>query len=129
MTTENKMKIYFAHSMEDYDTKREKIALKFLGETFKKDNIINPNTDLFFGSNMGGYLGYIRDNVDILVFMSKENNLCGKGTYTEIVEAMNKEILIYKIVFKKKKITHLTKDFSFGEGNENDWKNYIKIEE
>lgn len=118
------MKIYFAHSMKDYDTKREKKSLKYLRERFP--NIVCPNNDLNLGSKMENYLSYIRNNVNFVIFMPNKNNFIGKGVWQEIKEARNKNIPVFLLIRRFGKYHISFFDFT-GKINETNWIYYVKV--
>jgi hypothetical protein len=124
-----KMKVYFAHSMPEYNTKREQKALEMLKRNFSEDEVICPNNDLGELGSMEAYLDYIREEIDALVFMSKKNGWCGKGVYTEIEVASSKGIPVYMFKMKGNKfaVIDVTEGPDFIEINHNDWVDFAKI--
>ena len=126
------MKVYFAHSIEEYGSERELSALKVLREKFCSDEVECPNNDLPQMRGMDAYLKYVKENVDILVFMPKENGWCGRGTYSEIRTAQEKGIPVFVARVTRQLLprtykTRIIDKYSFKEINEYDWKNYAKV--
>lgn len=85
-------RVYYAHSMQIYNTRREKKELKFLKKHF--ESICNPNTDIKWDNNkkMEPYFEAVK-NSDIVV-VSEYMNHIGKGMYEEIKIALKNNILV-----------------------------------
>ena len=118
MRKQNK-KVYYAHSLQIYNTKREKRELRFLKRKFNE--VCNPNTDIIWDNRtkMQLYLKTVR-NSDVIV-VSEYMNHAGKGVYEEIKTALRNNILVLclrKRFFKYK--LQQVKDVE--SANELDWK-------
>ena len=93
------MKIYFAHSMDIYFTRKEKKQLKLIRKDFPLSEIINPSDSehkhqakgLTDGEIMRICLEIIKnEEVEILVFSALKINrewFIGKGVYREVILA------------------------------------------
>lgn len=97
MIKQNK-KVYYAHSLKIYNTKREKREFRFLKRKFSE--VWNPNMDIKWDnkSKMKPYLEAVK-NSDIVV-VSEYMKHIGKGVYEEIKTALNHVILV--LCLKKK---------------------------
>ena len=111
-------KIYYAHSMQIYNTEQEKKELKYLN-ILSKHNVIDPN-DKTFPENKG-ILPFLKaiNKCDILV-CSEFNNYIGFGVYQEILFALGKGMPCFVIRKKKlKKIKYVDIHDKY------DWKIYF----
>ena len=124
MRKQNK-KVYYAHSLQIYNTKREKRELRVLKKKFSE--VCNPNTDITWDNKtkMEPYFEAVR-NSDIVV-VSEYMSHVGKGVYEEIKTALNHKILVLHL---KKKFfryrLHHVKDIKIIKRK--DWRiNYGKI--
>ena len=118
MRKQNK-KVYYAHSLQIYNTKREKRELRFLKRKFSE--ICNPNTDIAWDNRtkMKPYFEVVRNSDTVIV--SEYMNHIGKGVYEEIKKALNHKILVLRL--KKKFFRNSLEQVKNVEYiNENDWK-------
>lgn len=82
-------RVYFAHSMQIYNTLREKNELKFINEMF--DKVICPNVDIRIAS--GGMNGYLRIvGWADLVVVSEYRGFVGAGVFAEVKKAVELKI-------------------------------------
>ena len=112
-------KVYFAHSIHIYNTKREKKELRFLRKQFS--SVCNPNTDITWDNTtkMEPYFKAVK-NSDIVV-VSEYRYHIGKGVYDEIKIAINSNILV--LCLKRKLFKYrLQQVKSVKLVNEQDWK-------
>ena len=82
---------YYAHSMQIYDTDREKSErglLEHLGF-----NILCPNRDLKLGNDMDAYLRIVAKCKNVVC--SEYSEFIGKGVYLELKWAMRHDIPCY----------------------------------
>ena len=118
MRKQNK-KVYYAHSLQIYNTKREKRELRFLKRKFSET--CNPNTDITWdnGTKMQPYFEAVK-NSDIVV-VSEYMNQIGKGVYEEINTALIHKILV--LCLKKKFLRYRLQQVKDVEmANELDWR-------
>jgi hypothetical protein len=102
------MKIYFAHSIQDYNSQIEREALKILKNRFPNDKITNPRQfpDLPFDK----YLQIVRKH-NTLCFMGlhgKRKVTC--GVKQEMITAQKSKLPIYKI--QNNKILKVTENIN-----------------
>lgn len=118
-------KLYYAHSMLIYNTKREKKELRFLRKNFS--SVCNPKTDITWDNTikMEAYFKVVK-NSDIVVVSEYKNHI-GKGVYDEIKTAINSNILV--LCLRKKLFKCRLQQVKGVElVNEQDWKiTYGKI--
>ncbi len=118
-------KIYYAHSLQVYNTKREKRELRFLKKKF--DEVCNPNTEIIWdnATKMKPYFEAVKKS-DIVV-VSEYMSHIGKGVYEEIKTAFIHKILVLCLRRKFFRFHfQYVKDIKIE--NENDWQiSYGKI--
>ena len=112
-------KVYYAHSICIYNTKREKKELRFLRKQFS--SVCNPNTDITWDNTtkMEPYFKAVK-NSDIVV-VSEYSYHIGKGVYDEIKIAINSNILV--LCLKRKLFKYRLQQVKGVKlVNEQDWK-------
>ncbi len=83
------MKVYYAHSMRIYHTKREEKELCFLSKS--GFNIVNPSEVEF--KNMKDYLDMV--SACKMVILSEYKKGIGKGVFMEVAHALYKNIPVF----------------------------------
>ena len=118
-------KIYYAHSMYIYNTRREKKELEFLRNEFQ--SVCNPNKDITWDNNtkMEPYFEAVK-NSDIVVASEYKKHI-GKGVFDEIMTAINNNITV--LCLRRKLFKYqLYKIANVEIVNDQDWKKkYGKI--
>ena len=92
------MKIYFAHCMADYDTLRERLALRLISARFPDYEIVNPNSPGISGDYETHrskddpmlYFRQIVNGCDALAFLynAGDTRSVGAGVGAEVLEAL-----------------------------------------
>lgn len=73
-------KVYYAHSKQIYDTKRERDELQFLCKSF---DVLCPNIDIGDYNDMSPYLNAVK-SCDRVICSEYKNHI-GKGVYEELL--------------------------------------------
>lgn len=111
--------VYFAHSMLDYNTEREKLIRDDL-ESHLLDGmkLVCPNRDLqkLFGKDMNAYLAYVK-TCDLVIVL-EHGGFVGKGVYLEVETAVDANIPV--LVLRDSLLYHVKGVVAF---DRNDWKN------
>ena len=116
-------RVYYAHSMNIYKSKKERKELKIIKKTLSKAEIINPAV---YEKKWKGSMGKevmkkcldLLSNSDIVVFSAIEQNgnyYVGKGVFIEVKFAEELGMEIYFIG------EELVKGYSLDMYNDNDW--------
>ncbi len=112
------MKVYYAHSMQLYESLKEKQELKFLRTRF--DNVLCPNKDIGkAGRGMSAYLKIV-EWADLVV-ASEYEGFVGLGVFSEIQHALNVGIPVKclrknKLLDVKEVIIHSPRDYRIKYG-------------
>lgn len=98
-------KIYFAHSMLDYNSKKEKDVLKIIKKTFPNP-VICPNNDI---GELGGIEPYLRyvEKCGMVVVLEHDRSV-GRGVFVEVCHAIRKKIPVVVYRVSKKKFLKVT---------------------
>jgi hypothetical protein len=83
MNIRDKTRAYFAHSMLDYNTAKEKKEYSFLRKLF---HILCPNKDVGKLSSMAKYLNLV--GWSEMVIVSEHKGFIGRGVFDEIKHAL-----------------------------------------
>ena len=125
--------IYYAHSLDIYNTDKEKAELKTIRNIYTQALIINPNG--WIAQNMSPsnimeqcYL-YAGKICNILIFSADNNCIIGKGVYEEIKKGIENH---RKVLFMhKEKFSNFSKkDFNNIKmlyNSTGSWKKYAQI--
>lgn len=117
--TETELKvIYFAHPIPTYGSEREEKALALLEARFPESYINNPAK--LPGRNMQYFLNEVKTS-DMVVFMTKENRIIGRGVYREVTYA---ERLGKPVVFLDPITKRFYPKYQLRIIDENNWKEY-----
>jgi hypothetical protein len=108
---------YFAHSKNDYGTKREKDAIKFLSQNYR---VFCPNNNLGETGDMDNYVK-VSEWCDLVVVL-EHKGMIGKGVFVEVKAALYDKRLA--LVLRKNKLHKIT---DIKGANERDWRNYAKL--
>lgn len=94
------MKIYFAHSIYDFNTEYERLCIEFIRKEYPNDGIVNTKAMLSKEDKLklgkGGGQGFTKvvkkfeyfiDICDIVICAKTWNNVAFRGRYTPEVEA------------------------------------------
>jgi len=115
--TNSMKKVYFAHSIKDYNTKKEAATLRRL-RAHKDWKVICPNTDL--GELPGGMRAYLEvvAQCDLVIAM-EHKGFVGRRVFCEIYRAFcaNKPAF----VLRKGKLFEVV---TLKENDPNDWETY-----
>ncbi|MCF8227004.1 MAG: hypothetical protein K9J30_14095 [Bacteroidales bacterium] len=118
-----KKKIYYAHSMQLYDSVQEMNEHAYLWKLYKGDNLINPKNLEF--NKPKKFFDFVA-GCDLVV-ASEIDGFIGKGVFCEIARALSEDIKV--LVLRR-----IGKEYSLEPvigiviENENDWKvKYGKI--
>lgn len=94
---EKQMRIYYAHPMSWYNTDEEEKDMVFLRSQYPNATIVNPNSEFFQQAVedakdrnlpvMEVFANYIRDETDLVIARSFQDNKWGAGVGREIFEA------------------------------------------
>lgn len=115
------MKVYYAHHMKKYHTKREERELRYL--VCKGYNVVNPR-DIEF-SSMLGYLNLV-SNCKLLICSEFKGNI-GKGVFLEIVHAIENSIPVFVLRSRFNKYFYLTAVKSLKIIDRDNWRFYGKV--
>lgn len=93
------MRIYFAHSIKDYNTDIEDRVVSKLGETFEVEN---PNQEKHQKAYQIRKMKHFTEDVipscEALAYLPLEGNArVGSGVYMEIVTALRRGIVVYRV--------------------------------
>lgn len=105
--------LYYAHHMFKYNTEEEKKELNLISEKFNNYYIINPNGFICQENDeksiMNQCLHFVKNNSDILVFSTIEDQIMGKGVYDEIKCALQDNKTVYYLY--KDNFSEFTKEY------------------
>lgn len=93
-------KVYFAHPMASYGSKREKDVLRLIEAAFDGWKVINPNSRVhqkaceIIGFR---YFPLLVSSCDAVVAIPHKDGMFGSGTYQEILAAVDAKIKIYTV--------------------------------
>lgn len=87
-----KLVLYYAHSMLDYGSSKEKAIVNRFR---KKYRVINPNGDIQWRGSMEPYFQAVISSDGVLV--SDHESFIGRGVYDECKKALAKKKPIYKV--------------------------------
>ena len=118
--------IYYAHSMEIYNTKIEKKEFNAIYDKFQNENIYIINPAIWIAQNMNGHDAMQQcfkfiDISDCIVFTTLEDGIIGKGVYEEISYALKNNIITRFLNIDFKKI-----DIIYNKTSST-WKRYAKV--
>jgi len=94
MKKKNNIHAYFAHSKKDYNTEREKKALKFIRS--KYSNVLCPNNDIGKLKDFEAYLKIVKW-ADLVIAMETEDRFITIGVFKELETAINNFIMVMVI--------------------------------
>lgn len=119
-------KVYYAHSIRIYNTKREKMELRYLKRFFTAVAIFNPNRN--WGTHDGAAimkrcLDKVKES-SILTFSLWEG-LIGRGVHDEIMQAFKCKIPVYYLSPDADLISILRSNVEIV--NPADWVHYAEI--
>ena len=127
--------IYYAHSMEIYNTKIEKKEFNVIYDKFQNENIYIINPAIWIAQNMNGHDAMQQcfkfiDISDCIVFTTLEDGIIGKGVYEEINYALENKKRVF--ILKNNIITRfLNNDFKkidiIYNKTSSTWKRYAKV--
>ena len=127
--------IYYAHSMEIYNTKIEKKEFDTIYDKFQNENIYIINPATWIAQNMNGHDAMQQcfkfiDISDCIVFTTLEDGIIGKGVYEEISYALKnkKKIFILKddMIIRFLNIHFKKIDIIYNKTSST-WKRYAKV--
>ena len=118
--------IYYAHSMEIYNTKIEKKEFDAIYDKFQNENIYIINPATWIAQNMNGHDAMQQcfkfiDISDCIIFTTLEDGIIGKGVYEEISYALKNNIITRFLNIDFKKI-----DIIYNKTSST-WKRYAKV--
>lgn len=91
--------IYYAHHINKYNTDEEIKEIELIKNHFKDCFIINPNgwiaQDNDEKSIMNQCFHFIKHNCNMTIFSTIENDIIGKGVYTEIKCTLDSDKTVY----------------------------------
>lgn len=119
MTMSNPKKlVYFAHSMLDYNTKREAEVRSLLESYLDKDiQLVCPNRDLKkLGRDMNLFLEFVK-RCSLVIVMENLFGFVGHGVYSEVEVALSFNISVY--VWRKNLLFNV---YGIAVKDENDWR-------
>ena len=127
--------IYYAHSMEIYNTKIEKKEFDTIYDKFQNEYICIINPAIWISQNMNGHDAMQQcfkfiDISDCIVFTTLEDGIIGKGVYEEINYALKNKKRVF--ILKNNIITRfLNNDFKkidiIYNKTSSTWKRYAKV--
>ena len=120
-----KAKIYFAHSLQVYNTPKEESELKIIKKKFPEATVICPNKDLGELSDFKEYLKIV-DNCN-MVIASEVDGYVGKGVLCEVARGFSNGMRV-KVIREKGGKLILFDVVGFEIENVSDWRyRYAKL--